>query len=92
MGKPVILNMPKGEATELIRKYRCGIATKPDSEDELYSAMIRYINEPELYKLHGQNGRILVDKHFNRSNLAIQLISSLFPEMKSNEKFNIDQI
>ena len=92
MGKPVILNMPEGEATELIQKYSCGITTKPDSEDELYSAMIRYINEPELYKLHGQNGRILVEKHFNRSNLAIQLISALFPKMKSNEKFNIDQI
>ena len=82
--------MPKGEATNLIQKYSCGITSKPDDEDELYSAMIKYINEPELCKLHGQNGRMLVEKHFNRGDLAIQLISTLFPEMKLNKKFNID--
>ena len=74
MGKPVVLNAPEGEASKLLVNHHCGIVTKPDDIDQFSSALIKYANQADLYNNHSYNGRILVNKYFNRNKLALELM------------------
>ncbi len=79
MTKAVILSVPEGEATQLVRENNCGLITFPENDEDLAHAIEKYANNPDLCRLHGVNGRELVNNEFDREQLAqdlLQIISS----------------
>lgn len=67
---PILLGVD-GEARKLfIEKGNCGIFFEPENTAALSSAIQELLNEPELAKQLGQNGRHFVNQNFNRENIA----------------------
>ena len=79
MGKPVILSLPEGEATQLIMKNNCGVIIQPENDTDLVHAIKQYADDPKLMQLHGFNGRNMVEEKFNREQLALELLNAVFP-------------
>lgn len=77
MEKPIILSVPEGEATALIRRYNCGLTIPPENANRLVDAIVKYANDPDLVLLHGRNGRRLVEHQFNREHLAMELLNKI---------------
>ena len=48
MGIPIILSMPKGEATEIIERAEAGIVVEPESHIELAKAILKLADNKKL--------------------------------------------
>ena len=87
MRKPIILRLPTGEATEIVRKNDCGIIVNPENNDDFKNAIVKYANDEALRINHGKNGREMVEKYFNREKLAKIMLNELFNKIEIQERF-----
>ncbi len=81
MGKPVILSLPEGEATQLVRDHDCGLTVLPEDTSDLIRAIECYVNDPGLLKIHGQNGRKMIKNKFDRNLLALDMLDAIVAEI-----------
>ena len=72
--KPIILSIPYGQTTKMIKKNSCGIIAEVDNPDSLVNCIKYYTNKPKLREIHGANGRKLVKNNFNRKKLGEELL------------------
>ena len=69
MGLPMIISVPNGEATEIIRAHNCGIQVTPETPQEIASAVKLLFEDKSLIKLYSQNSAIAASR-YGRKNLA----------------------
>jgi glycosyltransferase involved in cell wall biosynthesis len=51
MGLPVIMALPDGEATTLVKQYNCGVVIQPEDAEQLTKTIIELKeNSDQLYK------------------------------------------
>ena len=76
MGLPMIISVPDGEATDIIRTYNCGIQVTPETPREIASAATSLFADKKLTKLYAENS-VIAASNFERTNLAKQFIEIL---------------
>ena len=64
--KPVILSIPYGSTSKMIKKNNCGETAGANNVENLIKSINNYLNNDELIKLHGHNGRKLIKNSFCR--------------------------
>ena len=72
---PVICTKYPGPSSAAING-KTGILIEPKSEEELYKAIAKLINDPELRKYYGSNGRVFVETHFEQKQFLDKLIKN----------------
>lgn len=76
MGLPILMALPKGEATSIIDDNETGLTVAPEDPEELASAIRRLADDPELRARLGENGISTVRK-FDRTRLAESMLNLL---------------
>ncbi len=71
-GKPTILAID-GVIREVAEKAEGGIFVPPGDSSRLADAVLTYYNNRELIKIHGENAKDYVKKHFEREEIAKEL-------------------
>jgi len=72
--KPIIVSVPKGEATGIVQKYNCGLVVRPENPAELKRAISKLYHDPDLRAMQGKNGYSAVYQFFNRDSLARKML------------------
>jgi len=65
-----ILLLIDGVIRKVVEEARCGIFIQPGNPQELASAILWMSNHPIERKKMGKSGRIYLEKHFNRNEIA----------------------
>ena len=81
-GKPILISVD-GEARFIVEKARAGLFVQPENPEDLRDKILYLKNHPDLLKEFGKNGRIFVEKNFDRSKLAQKyelILSSIINE------------
>ena len=76
MAKPVILGVD-GESREIVEEAQAGIFVEPENEKDLEKTILRLYKNRKEGQILGNNGRIFVEKYFNRDTLADEYIEIL---------------
>ena len=72
-GLPILISVPKGEATEIIEKTNSGIVLPPEDSKALYEAILIIQKDNELYNRLSVNSAT-ASKHYNRKSLALNML------------------
>jgi len=67
---PVIMSMPEGEATRIVRKYNCGLLCCPDSPEILAESIMHLFNNRDKLECFGNNGYKAIKEKYNRDVFA----------------------
>ena len=62
---PVIMSMPKGEATKIIDTFEAGVIVQPESGKALAAAILKLYKSPKVRKEMSKNSK-LASQHFKR--------------------------
>jgi len=76
MGVPVVVAVPRGEATAIVKKYNCGIIIPPNNDRLLSKAVLMMKGDNEQlkeYRVSSLNASI----HFSRDAKSIQMLNFL---------------
>ena len=76
MSVPIILGV-EGEVKDIIKSANTGLCIEPESSEELSKAIVRLKNDHFLTKSLGENGRVCVEREFNREILANEYLKIL---------------
>lgn len=76
MGLPIIMGVPKGEATGIIERTDTGLVVAPESPQELGAAVFRLFNDSELLKRYQENC-LKAAQRFDRRRLACEMLEAL---------------
>ncbi len=74
MSLPIIISVPEGESTEIIRDQKAGLVIPPEDSHGLYKAILNIKNDENLYRETAYNSRLAARK-FNRETLAIEMLN-----------------
>lgn len=72
MGLPIIISVPKGEATNIVESHKAGISVLPESPHALAEKILEISKNKQLLEFYSRNG-IQGAKHFNRENLSLKM-------------------
>lgn len=76
MSKPIVQSVD-GESRQILEQSKAGLYIEPEDEQALYEAILYLYNNPEEASLMGRNGRLFVEKYFNRDSLAAEYLNTL---------------
>ena len=76
MKLPIIIAVPEGESTEIVRIENSGLIVPPESPARLAEAILKMKTNDSLRRMLGANGLLAADK-FNRENLAADMLTYL---------------
>ena len=79
-GRPVLL-LIDGVIREVVEKADAGVFVPPGDAAGLAKAILALSSDPARAKVMGQNGRIYIEKYFNRAQIA-QKFTQLVEEMR----------
>lgn len=82
VGKPVISTNVKGGIPDVIKNGETGILVRPGDAEELSSAIIKLLTNPELTKRMGDLGRKRVETNYSLNYMA-ELLERLYEESAS---------
>ena len=80
MDNSLLLSIPDGETTGLVKKDKFGLAVEPQNPDQLSESILYLYNNENIRKEMEKTGQRLVKEYYNRDNLAnkmIQLIGTM---------------
>ncbi|MCZ6464240.1 MAG: glycosyltransferase family 4 protein [Proteobacteria bacterium] len=80
-GRPVLLGI-EGEAEKILTDARAGIAFEPENAGALADAVERLADDTELARRLGASGAAFVRTHFDRSQLALQVLDAAARTLK----------
>jgi len=84
MGLPIVMSVPEGEATELIRNTNCGLVVLPERPDKLSEVILRLAENVDLRQdLAGAS--LLAAKKFNRKKLALDMLGYVEKAVKTHK-------
>lgn len=84
MGIPVLVGVPEGEITGIVRECNCGINVEPENADQISKAILKLYKSPDLMDKYRQNCL----KHapeYSREILAKDMIISFEKTLLSNK-------
>jgi len=73
MKKPIIISVPDGESTQIIKENNCGLVTLPENAMNLSNAIKRLKQETTLYEELAQNS-LKASRLYNRETLAKNML------------------
>jgi len=73
MGLPIIISVPEGESTQIIRTQKAGLVILPENSNSLSEAMLNIKKDKNLYRDLANNSRLAAN-NFNRKTLAIEML------------------
>ena len=73
MGLPIVICLPEGEATEIIRNTNCGLVVLTERPDKLSEIILKLEKDIDLRKGFANASRIAA-KNFNRKKLALDML------------------
>lgn len=74
MKLPIIISVPKGESTQIIRTHKAGLVIPPENPNRLAEALVKIKNDKDMYNTYAKNC-ILAAKKFNRKKLSIEMLN-----------------
>ena len=75
--KPLIISIPEGEATGIVRRNQCGLIVPPENPPVLAEALLSLYKDKKLRKQSGMNGFRAVSKLYNRDTLANDMLCEI---------------
>lgn len=75
MGVPMVVSMPAGEATEIVRKTGSGLIVKPECPAELAEAVASLCDNPDKSRLLSQQA-IIAAQLYSREQMAHKMLMS----------------
>lgn len=82
MGVPMILSLPEGEATRLVRENQCGVTVAPERPDLLAKAISQLAADDKYRRELGESAKAS-SKVFSREKMAIRLLKALVETAQS---------
>ena len=76
MNLPIIISVPEGESTQIIRTQKAGLVIPPEDSNSLSEAMLNIKKDKNLYHYLADNSRLAASK-FNRKTLAIDMLGHI---------------
>ena len=76
MGLPIIISVPEGESTQMIRNQKAGLVISPENPNRLAEALLNIKNDKNFYRELANNSR-LAASNFNRKTVAIEMLSHI---------------
>jgi len=76
MSLPIIISVPEGESTQIIRTQKAGLVIPPENSNSLSEALLNIKKDKNLYRDLANNSRLAASK-FNRKILAIEMLSHI---------------
>jgi len=76
MKLPIIISVPEGESTEIVRAERSGLIVPPEEPSKLVEAILKIENDIDLYSYLADNSLLAASK-FNRKILALEMLSHI---------------
>lgn len=73
MKLPIIISVPEGESTEIIRTQNAGLVIPPENPNSLYKAIQNMKKDNNLYNELAE-GSLLAASKFNRKTLALEML------------------
>jgi len=73
MGLPIIISVPEGESTQIIRTQKAGLVIPPENPNRLAEALLNIKNDKDMYNTYAKNGFLAANK-FNRKKLSIEML------------------
>ena len=80
MKLPIIISVPEGESTEIIRREKVGLVIPPENPNRLAEALLNIKNNNDMYSTYATNS-FLAAKKFNRKKLSIEMMSYIEDEI-----------
>ena len=76
MRLPIIMSVPAGESTEIVRAENSGLIVPPENPIKLAEAILKIKNDNNLLSRLSDNSFLAAGK-FNRQHLAIKMLSHI---------------
>lgn len=76
MSLPIIISVPEGESTQIIRTQKAGLVIPPENSNSLFEAILNIKKDKNLYSDLADNSQLAASK-FNRKILAIEMLSHI---------------
>ena len=74
MKLPILISVPEGESTEIVRREKLGLVIPPENPDRLAEALINIKDDKVMYDTYAKNGLLAANK-FNRKKLSIEMLN-----------------
>ena len=84
MGLPIIISMPEGEATEIIRSKNCGLVVLPERSHKLSEAILKLEKEIGLREDMAA-ASLIAAQTFDRKKLAFEMLCYIEETVKRNQ-------
>jgi colanic acid biosynthesis glycosyl transferase WcaI len=68
-GRPTVL-VAKGEASEIVNEHQAGLTVEPGDTRGLVHALKTLVEQPQLRRTLGENGRRAAEQHFDRKTIV----------------------
>lgn len=76
MGLPIVLGLPEGEASQIVKATETGMVVRPESPQEIVTALRRLHYDDELRSRFSNNGLKAADK-YSRDKKALEMLATL---------------
>jgi glycosyltransferase involved in cell wall biosynthesis len=73
---PVVISRCEG-VSDIVENGRCGLIVPPDDPEALAAAIIRLLQDPELRRELGANGRRLIEQGYTWRHVAEKMVAAL---------------
>jgi glycosyltransferase involved in cell wall biosynthesis len=69
MARPILCAVD-GECRKIIEDAKSGIYVEPENVDQMAETILQIWSKKDVLEEMGKNGRVFVERYFNRDNLA----------------------
>lgn len=76
MGVPILISLPEGEATGIVRRAECGVCVPPEDATRMAEAIAQLADAPEAVQRYRQQA-LVVAPRFSRDSLATGMLEVL---------------
>ena len=73
---PIIISVPEGESTEIVRTEKSGLVIPPENSNSFVKAILKLEKDEDLYRDLADNSLLAASK-FNRKILALEMLSHI---------------
>ncbi len=76
MGLPILISLPKGEATDIIKEHKAGVNVLPGNPEQLSKKFLELANDKELVKTLSSQS-LNAARNYDRKKLALEMLNHI---------------